>query len=212
MKAASYTSLTMPVKVFCNGVPGSKSRKRKCTKISLEYRPYQKTKKNIQIGLEEFILSVFHLSDRVQDLLEIAAYVFCADRRFSRGSRNNVEYHSWSRDFEYFIRVRDYEFWNSDEIRDLLSKSLIWMTGDREHAFNFFPGHKMNKAGLFDNEKYAISEKGMPRIVLFSGGLDSLAGIVELLDSCSDSLWLISHKSANPSTARTQRKLFEALE
>jgi len=212
MKAPSYTSLTKPVKVFCNGVPESKSRKRKCTKISLEYRPYQKTKKNIQIGLEEFILSVFHLPDRVQDLLEIAAYVFCADRLFSRGSRNNVEYHSWSRDFEYFIGVRDYDFWNSDQIRDLLSKSLEWMTGDKEHTFNFYPGHKTGKAGLFDNEKYAINEKGVPRIVLFSGGLDSLAGTVELLNTCSDSLWLISHRSANPSTARTQLKLIEALQ
>jgi len=59
---------------------------------------------------------------------------------------------------------------------------------------------------------WTVVELGMPRIVLFSGGLDSLAGIVELIDTCSDSLWLISHKSANPSTARTQRKLFEALQ
>ena len=212
MKAASYTSLALPVKVFCNGVPESKSRKRKCKKISLEYRPNQQKKKNIQLLLSDFIISVFHLPDRLQDLLEIAAYVFCADRHFRRGTRRDVEYHSWSRDFEYFIKVRDYRFWNSDEVRDLLAKSLSWTTGDREHKFNFFPGHKTGKAGLFDNEKFCIKGQGASRVVLFSGGLDSLAGVVELLEISSDSLWLISHKSANPSTGRTQKKLVEALE
>jgi len=212
MKAASSSGTIIPTQFFCNGVSESKSEERRSKKISLEYRENQQTPQNMKLQLSNFIRSVFHLPSRILDLLEIAAYVFCADRHVRRGSRNAVEYHSWSRELEYFIKVRDYSFWSSDEVRQLLAQSLIWMTGDRSHSFNFFPGHKTNKAGCFDSKEFSPNQHGVPRIVLFSGGLDSLAGLVDLLEISPESVWPISHKSANPGTIRTQRQLIKALE
>jgi hypothetical protein len=67
--------------------------------------------KNINLELPKFISSVFHLSDRILDLLELAAYLFAADRMSNRGAKEAVEYHNWSRSFEFHMRVRDFDFW-----------------------------------------------------------------------------------------------------
>jgi hypothetical protein len=47
--------------------------------------------------------------------------------------------------------------------------------------------------------------------MLFSGGLDSLAGAVERLNNSNDIVCLVSHRSGQPSTAMTQTRLVEAL-
>ena len=211
-KASPSQYLPLPVQVFCNGVPESHTKKRKCKKISLEYRSGQNAPQNVQLLLTDFIRGVFHLPARIQDLLEIAAYVFCADRYVSRGNKEAVEYHSWSRDFKFFIKVRDADFWNSEKVAKLLNESLTWMTGDRSHSFIFLPGHTTDKADIFDSDEFSLSKQGVPRIVLFSGGMDSLAGIIELLETSIDSVLLISHRSKNPSTVRTQQRLMKALE
>ncbi|MCX7046301.1 MAG: 7-cyano-7-deazaguanine synthase [Candidatus Sumerlaeota bacterium] len=210
-QTASRAPMPSPVHVFCNGVPQSASKTRKCEKISLEYRSGQETKQNIKLLLPEFIQGVYHLPERIQDLLEIAAYVFCADRNITRGKREALEYHSWSREFQFFIRVRDAEFWNTRNVQEQLQDALIWMTGDRNYSFKFLPGHKTNPADMFDNPEHSLAETGEPRIVLFSGGLDSLAGVVDLLESNEDSIWPISHDSANSCTVNTQKMLIQAL-
>lgn len=211
MKGTSSIRRPFPIQVFCNGALESRSKKRQCSKLSLEYRQNQQTRQNISLHLPEFITSVFHLPDRVLDLLEIAGYVFCADRHSLRGSKNAVEYHAWSRDFEYFIKVRDYEFWKSEDVKRSLGESLTWMTGDRNHKFNFLPGHSTARAHIFDAPRFSLKVKGEPNVVLFSGGLDSLAGVIELLEITKDPVWLISHKSGNPSTGRTQNRLIGAM-
>ncbi|MBN1560454.1 7-cyano-7-deazaguanine synthase [candidate division KSB1 bacterium] len=162
--------------------------------------------------LPEFIKSVFHLPNRIQDLLEIAAYIFCADRYTTRGARDNLEFHSWSRHFQFFIKVRDANFWNRNDIKIQLGEALEWMTGDRKYEFEFLPGHRTAPVDMLDSEEHAIAASGTPRVVLFSGGLDSLAGTVDLLETTNDSVWPISHNSANTATIKTQRILIDRLQ
>ena len=211
MNISKKPSLPEPIKVFCNGVSPSVCKKRNCKKIELEYRNNGKADRNVTIELNPFIRSVWFIPERIRDLVEICSYVFCADRYFRRGDANSLEYHSWSRNFEYFIKVRDFEFWNDKEIRDNLSEILLWITGDRKYDFNFFPGHETGKSGLFDDEKYRNNKKGKVRVALFSGGLDSLSGAINLLEKYDEPVWMVSHRSGNPSTERTQKKLIDAL-
>jgi len=196
--------------VLCNAANLPESLKFTLS-ISLEYREDATSNPNIKLGLPEFVGSVYHLPNRVLDLLEIAAYVYCSDRLVSRGSRDSVEYHSWSRLFEFVTKVRDYEFWNTPDVIDILKQALTFMSGDRDYNFTFQPGHLTHPTGLFDNKQFQIIPKQNPKVILFSGGLDSLVGIVDCLENSTDQLFLVSHRSGQPRTSKTQDQLIKVL-
>ena len=165
----------------------------------------------VNLKLPKFVDQVYHLPDRILDLLEIAAYIFAADRRAYRGPKNAVEYHHWPRSMHFHIRVREATFWNRAEIKQMLSDALVFMTGDFEYLFEFSSGHSTPPTSLFDSEEFRIESKGQASVALFFGGLDSLSGILQRLNTTNEVLYLISHQSGYPSTKRTQKKLFEAL-
>ncbi|HYK87260.1 MAG TPA: 7-cyano-7-deazaguanine synthase [Acidobacteriota bacterium] len=188
----------------CNGAPS----RRRGAQI-LEYRP-DKSNRNIVAGLPKFVQNVIHLPARTLDLLEIATYVFAGDRHASRGRLDAVEYHTWSRMLEFHIRVRDPDFWNRSDVHNALTDAIQFMSGDARVSFTFLPGHDTPPTSLFDRLDFRLEETGLPRAIsLFSGGLDSLAGALDLLLSNKHAL-LISHESQT-GTMRTQRALYDAL-
>ena len=175
--------------------------------LILEYREDAGSIQNVKLPLSNFVRSVGHLPDRVLDLLEIATYVFCADRLILRGNKASVEYHSWSRSFHFAIKVRDLDFWNTIEVKEKLKEALVFMSGDQAYHFTFQPGHLTEASGLFDSGELQVEPQKDAKIILFSGGLDSLAGIVSNLENSSDQLFLVSHRSGQPVTAKTQDEL-----
>jgi 7-cyano-7-deazaguanine synthase in queuosine biosynthesis len=194
--------------VLCNGAGRSLVRRRKGDKASLELT--YASEGQVRLRLPDFIRSVGSLPSRVLDLLEIAAYIFAADRLTNRGEKDSVIYDSWSRTFCFGIKVRDAEFWNSPLTQDKLNKLLLFITGDREFKFHFMRGHATPPTHLFDSEQF-ITEPWKPHhVMLFSGGLDSLAGAVERLDTSDDIVCLVSHRSQH-STIKTQNALVAAL-
>lgn len=167
----------------------------------------------IKVKLPNFVQSVYHLPDRILDLLEIAAYVFSADRLISRGAKDALEYHSWSRYLNFTVKVRDFEFWQAEDTKQKLSKALEFTSGDFKYSFSFQPNHSTPPTSLFDREDFSISrEEEDVDIILFSGGLDSLSGIIEKLETTDNKICLVSHRSGQPSTAKTQDKIFLALQ
>lgn len=198
--------------VLCNGAELPKGMKSLSKSIlQLEYRDLPRIKPNVKISLPAFVQSVYHLPDRIMDLLEIAAYVFAADRLIKRGMPDSVEYHSWARSFKYFIKVRDFDFWNTPSVDKKIGEALRFMTGDRNYEFCFLPGHSTPPTNLFDSKLFQMTPQENTNVVLFSGGLDSLTGIVQLLETTNKKLCLISHRS-KPGTKRTQDQLFKALD
>lgn len=178
--------------------------------LSLDYRDNH-LKPNVSIGLPGFVQGLFHLDDRILDLLELSAYVYAADRYASRGNRDAVEYHSWSRRFTFRMRVRDYDFWSRSETTSVLQRLLLFLTGDAAIDFVFSPGHETPPTGLFDSPGNTPIPADPPSaVVLFSGGIDSLAGAVSLLESSASPILLVSHQS-QPGAKRTQRTLANAL-
>jgi hypothetical protein len=124
--------------VSCNEAPLKRDGRQK-KYLEFEYR--KRENKNVNIELNNFVTQTYRLKrERYKDLLEIAGYVFAADRKAFRGANDAVEYHRWSRSFHFHIRVRDYKFWNKPEIKDLLSEALTFMTGDYGYEFNFYEG------------------------------------------------------------------------
>jgi len=201
------------VVVLCNNADLTSDLEQTNTKkeLKLEYRSNCPNDQNIKISLPDFVQDVFHLPDRVLDLLEIASYIFSADRSISRGNKNAIDFIGWARPFHFVIKVRDIDFWNKLEVKDKLTKVLNYMTGDEYYKFSFQPGHSTPPTSLFDVEKFELNSNPNTSIILFSGGLDSLTGIIDRLENSDDRLCLISHRSGQPGTARTQDKLYEAL-
>jgi hypothetical protein len=168
---------------------------------------------NISVGFDKFVEDAEELPVRVVDLLQIAAYVFCADRMANRGERSSINNSAWSRSFEFHIPVLDYDFWQNDEVKTALNNALTFMTGDRRYGFSFVKSHRNPTEK--DNKQYSIFAGDHRNfdgdIMLFSGGLDSLAGTIQRLNEYSDhSLCVVSHRS-NKTVSHTQAALIRSL-
>ena len=196
--------------VLCNGASSPSAGRHTARELKLDYIKRGDTLPAISIGLPEFVGAVYHLPDRLLDLLEIAAYVYCADRRTNRGRTDSVEYHSWARSFHFVIRVRDPEFWSRESVVRALQRALQFMTGDSEYLFSFEPGHITPPTSLFDSKEFRLGTTQNVSVVLFSGGLDSLGGTIQLLNDSSDHVCLVSHRSQQ-GTKKTQDRLAHAL-
>jgi len=125
------------VLVLCNGASGPEDMGEYKNALSLVYNSNVPGKRNIKLSLPDFVRDVYYLPERVLDLLEIAAYVFSADRLIGRGERDAIEYHTWARTFEFRIRVRDHSFWSQDGVKHKLAEALTFITGDRDFTFIF---------------------------------------------------------------------------
>jgi hypothetical protein len=192
----------------------------KCTasEINLLHTDIGDLTPNITINYERFIKNPDDLPEKILDLLQIAAYVFCADRMAKRGSRESVNYGSWARSFEFHVPVLDLEFWNNPKTQEHLNDALTFISGDRSYAFVFSQtssnpaGTKNKQLSMFPGEYQNIGETKETDIMLFSGGLDSLAGAIQRLNEYTDrSICFVSHESNNTVT-HTQKGLISALE
>ena len=199
-----------PVLVVCNGASAPSVTSTGKAPLVMDYLERSGNQPKVRIGLPNFVRDVYHLPDRTLDLLEIAAYIYCADRLSSRGAKDAVEYRAWARSFRYVVKVRDIDFWQRTDVSDCLSNALRFMTGDRGYTFSFQPGHTTNKTSLFDDEHFSVDNSEEVAVALFSGGLDSLAGVLNRLENTDDRVCLVSHQS-QPGTTRTQQQLVAAL-
>ncbi len=194
--------------VLCNGASVPRERKER-QPLRLDYR--EGYEPNVRISLPDFVRGLYHLPDRVLDLLEIASYVFAADRMLPRGRRAALEYESWSRALHFAIRVRDIDFWSRAEVQRKLEDALCFVTGDKTYRFTFEGGHSTPLTSLFDSESFRLPEHGSA-VLLFSGGVDSLTGALDQLGSgVARRTCMVSHRS-QPGTMRTQHQLADALE
>lgn len=192
------------------GAGAGKRMKNQKNFLELEHRKGKKNQ-NVDISLTKFASNVYRIGNRQKDLLEIAGYIFAADRKTYRGHPDDVEYHNWSRKFHFHFYVRDIEFWNQDKVKKLLADALCFMTGDVEYEFTFYKAEPDFPTDFFDNEDFEIEGKENLSVILFSGGIDSLAGTLEKINTTNDEICLVSHQSGVPSVKLTQRTLFEEI-
>jgi len=154
-----------------------------------------------------------HLSPRLVDLLEVASYVFTADCATSRGQEWTDEQSSepWDRDLSFVVPVRDLGFWERAEVAQVLREVLNFLSNDR-YSFVFVPLQQERPAQSYldfgDLENWPFY--GVERVLMFSGGLDSLAGAVQTARAgCKTAL--VSHRSVTTLDSR-QRRLFDELD
>jgi 7-cyano-7-deazaguanine synthase in queuosine biosynthesis len=141
------------------------------------------------------------VSPRLRDLIDIAAYVFAADRVTGRGGRvGEGMAKEWRRDLSFVIAVRDPAHWSQPELQLALRDLLGFMSED---AFSFEFTRLEYDSPLqhhFDFVGDPVGSGPIGPVVLFSGGLDSLAGaMTELSDG--KRIVLVTHQSANLMTS-----------
>lgn len=136
------------------------------------------------------------------DILVLAAHVFAADNRISRASESQD---GWTREIRLIVPVSEPDRW--DATAPIFVKLLNFLTGDKwklrfrarpHNVTTISPSHSINlMAPQFDD------------VALFSGGLDSLIGAIDSLESGLAPLF-ISH-AGEGSTSDAQHTLFSAL-
>lgn len=152
------------------------------------------------------------LNDRLADLLDIAAYVYAGDCNTKRGTSGVDCYgqKTWSRDLRFVIPVKDLAFWNEPKIKTALTGLLSKLSNDC-FEFDFVTGASAERQQVFEfseNDDWPFRKPD--RVLLFSGGLDSLAGAVETAQK-GENLVLVSHRTT-ATIEKRQRDLREKLQ
>lgn len=166
---------------------------------------------NVSLKIED-VARVFckHITGRFVDLLEISAYVYAADCSTPReGWSTKSGDEQWKRDFTLIIPVRDFDFWKKPEINAQLCRILNFLSSD---AWNF--EFRQSSSGRNVDSFLEIGSEDWPfydveRVIMFSGGLDSLTGAVETVNK-GEKLVLVSHRPVTIIDKR-QRELFDEM-
>ncbi|MEA4898651.1 MAG: hypothetical protein VB115_10445 [Christensenellaceae bacterium] len=186
--------------------------------LNLLNRPLNGFEANVTVGYEKFVNDPESLPPRILDLLQLAAFIFCADRLINRGDRNSLHNESWARTFEFHLPVLDFEFWSDKNLQIALSECLKYMTGDREYSFIFTKANlspvesKAKQLSFFSNEASLVEDMSAADVMLLSGGLDSLAGAIERLNEHHDRRILAVNHKSNNSVIKTQQAIVKYLQ
>lgn len=143
------------------------------------------------------------------DLLEVASYVYCADLQQSRGGIASFDYGSkWRRSFHFVIPVRCPEMWSA-VAGQKLSQALSFIA-DEHYEFSFVHGPDLpgNTDPYFEFPKDSALGSSADQVLLYSGGLDSLGGVIQSAATEHRQVALVSHRSSGK-VAGYQAKLVQ---
>lgn len=152
---------------------------------------------NLYTGIKAFSSAFSEPTSLEGDLLVVASTIFACDLAFKRGERENI-----ARSIEVTIPVVNLQAF--ERIKNILEYLLFVLSHD---SWTFkFERAKGTPEGASD------WPKGMGKTLLFSGGLDSLAGAIDLIDELGpENVQLASHVTANLVTKTSQDQLAEYL-
>ena len=140
------------------------------------------------------------LPSRMADLLDVAMAIYAADRRSPRDFKNA---NTGQRGIQIRLAVREPELWATAEISDQLGELLYWLSED-VWSFEFVrresnPSPAESVRFLFPWPTERPSE-----VSLFSGGLDSLAGLAARAQVATDRSYVLVSGYTNGRLAHQQ--------
>jgi hypothetical protein len=183
-------------------VHATRRQKNGLADISIHF-PDLRLKRSLHIFIEKFVALFGQPEPLICDLLIVASIVYVIDRSVSRSESEDM----WTRNFEARIPVTDPKPWN--RIAPELSATLSFLSGDVWEISFRNPGCPL----FIAPKKKAVVQKrplsSVNRAVsLFSGGLDSLAGAIDLLErDDSAQVMLVGHTDRSGSGAQQRRLL-----
>jgi len=139
----------------------------------------------------------------LEDFLLVAGSCYVIDQLVPRASFPD----NWTRELEVTLPVSDPSIWSGLSLR--LSQALTFLTGDR-WTMVFTEGHLPAHSSLALC-RLPVETHLVPAVSLFSGGLDSLVGVVDELCESGEPLALVGHYDVGSVARMAQRKLYGQL-
>lgn len=162
--------------------------------------------RRLDFGLSDALSQLSRLglrpTETAIDLLVLAAVVNAADTRVSRGE--NAQ-NGWTREIDLVVPVSDVTLWTRQT--DVLERTLRFLTGDHWRVF-----FRSRSAGfeVLAPVPVTLPLKAFDEVCLFSGGLDSLVGVIDLVAEGRRPL-LVSHYW-DSETSKAQKALLDLIE
>jgi 7-cyano-7-deazaguanine synthase in queuosine biosynthesis len=142
----------------------------------------------LQLVLDSFLDDIAYLPDgRGLDLLRIAAGAYAIDRIVKRDYSNDD---SGTRSFSVAVEVSDPDFWSQSGVTAQVEDTLEFLSGDFWHL-RFEPCAQRN-GGDGHQGRIPMRPIEADRLALFSGGLDSMAGLASQLVNGRDRYGLLT--------------------
>lgn len=151
-----------------------------------------------------------YLRPPVLDLVEVAMAAYAADRicrRSPAGAPRRMYDHRWSRRLELTVPVRVLDLWRDGDVGRRLEDLLGWLTEDDWH-FSFI--ERPRASGYTPYELFDLAPSD-PEIALFSGGLDSFAGLCDRASNGGNGRFVLVAGGTNGRLQGVQRRLVERL-
>lgn len=158
-------------------------------------------------GLTQPLVS--NLPDWSLDLLEIAALVYGIDSAVSRGGPTLQQMgRDWYRRFDVEVPVRCLGLWAQPTVKEALEQALMALSDDRFN-FTFVPSGAIPVAAPWFG--FGVEDGWQAdRVIMFSGGLDSLSGALQEMVEQGSKVALVSHFSSSK-IAKVQQDLVRDL-
>ncbi|MGA2066884.1 MAG: 7-cyano-7-deazaguanine synthase [Thermoguttaceae bacterium] len=153
--------------------------------------------KNLRTGEGQFQARFKHATSLEEDVLTLASAVFASDLAFKRGLREQ-----FTRTIDLTVPVVNLAAFQG--IRDELVYILFILSHD---AWNIRFSQKPGSPEIPCTDDCNVPGK----VLLFSGGLDSLAAAVRYAES-EEAVQLVSHTTGNQTVATAQASLFKYLD
>lgn len=154
---------------------------------------------DVDFGFSQFLEKLrargLRPSETALDLGLLALLISAADTRISRD--DNAQ-DGWSREIDLYVPVNEPQKWNA--CTQLLERTLRFLSGDRWRVR--FHRRRQDRIELVKTPK-ELALQGNDSVCLFSGGLDSFAGSIDLLCEGKSPL-LVSHYSDNSTSKQEE--------
>jgi len=190
--------------IVCGGLP---EKKRQASSLRLQLDP-RSLNCNIKLKLSDISNKlVKDIPDLLVDLIELATYVYCGDQSFSRGGdAGSGQGTRWRRTMHFVVPVRCLDIWRSSNVSSALHDALGFLS-DEEITFEFrHLRDPIPVTGYFEFGPDESMGAEVDEVLLFSGGLDSLAGVMREAVVGGRRVALVSHRST-PKVVRYRGEL-----
>jgi 7-cyano-7-deazaguanine synthase in queuosine biosynthesis len=181
-------------RIVCGGVAAPKQK----DVIELDLSPNAPAYRRIDFNTTRLCAPlVDDLPDVLADAVELAAYLYCADRLVKRGGTGRGIGSEWQRNFRVQIPVRRIDLWQRPNVQLALRDALTFLSGDTfifEFSKAAAPMSVEPFLGFGDQNAQTVRPD---KVLLFSGGLDSLAGVARDVIGAGQKAILVTHQSAN---------------